>query len=193
MAFRLDKDQRRRLSAYLRKSKPQAWRNLLEVLNQGPAWKAYGLYYETVRVGGVSDSIFRERWSVDGHMPSMPSVATQTEKGLIQFLSGIRQNQLQTPPQSSAGPFPAPDPISTPAAPPEPFKGYISPLRPEAEAPKPAKERKRTVSLMIEPSLYDRVKRLADLQERSVGAQIRHAIRQDLDRHADLLGDAASD
>lgn len=193
MTLKLDKDQRRRLRAYYSKQKPYGWRNCLDVLSNGPAWKAYGLYYECVRSGGVGDSIFRERWSVGGDMPPVSSVATQTEQGLAEFLASIRQRQLQKPSQPSADPFSTPEPSSAPVASLDSSGSDVASSGPKAKPPRAVKENKRTVSLMIEPSLYDRVKQLAELQERSVGAQIRHAIRQDLDRNAHLLGESSGD
>ena len=186
MAYSLDKDQRRRLSAYLKKGKPEGWRNLLETMNNGPGWKQFGLYYECVRFGGVSDNLFRERWSVGGEMPTLPSVATNTEKGLTDFLLRIRQQKLsESPTQSADQPSTSTDSNNlrqTTAA--------SSSHEPVEQPPsKPiAKEKKRTISMMIEPSLYDEVKRLADLKERSVGAQIRHSLKQSLKANAHLLG-----
>ncbi|MFD2196836.1 hypothetical protein ACFSM3_03115, partial [Halomonas beimenensis] len=100
----LNKDQRRRLVAYLKKSKPEGWRNLLAAVNNGPPWKALGLYFECVRAGMIDDSVFFERWSVGNSMPPMPSVATQSEGGLSAFLASIKQRQLQEADSTPADP-----------------------------------------------------------------------------------------
>ncbi|MGP9768149.1 hypothetical protein ACT3UM_20750 [Halomonas sp. AOP13-D3-9] len=52
--------------------------------------------------------------------------------------------------------------------------------------PTRTKEKKITISMMVEPSLYEEVKGLAELKGRSVGGQIRHAIKQNL-RHSKHL------
>ncbi|WP_447043563.1 hypothetical protein [Vreelandella sp. H-I2] len=57
-------------------------------------------------------------------------------------------------------------------------------------APAPArrtKEKKITISMMVEPSVYEEMKRLAELKGRSVGGQIRHAIKQNLRSYENLL------
>ncbi|MGM0833161.1 MAG: hypothetical protein ACQEUK_10075 [Pseudomonadota bacterium] len=186
MTYSLDKEQRRRLSTYLKKSKPEGWRNLLEAMNNGPGWKQLGLYYECVRFGSVSDNVFWKRWSVSGEMPSLPSVATHSEKGLTDFLLWIRQQKLsESSTQSTDQPSSPTDSnnlTQTTAA-----SSSHDPV--EQPPSKPiAKEKKRTISMMIEPSLYDEVKRLADLKERSVGAQIRHSLKQSLKANSHLLG-----
>ncbi len=53
--------------------------------------------------------------------------------------------------------------------------------------PTRTKETKITISMMVEPSLYEEVKRLAELKGRSVGGQIRHAIKQNLRKTEPLL------
>lgn len=187
MAYFLDKDQRRRLSAYLKKSKPEGWRNLLEAMNNGPGWKQFGLYYECVRFGSVSDNVFRERWSIGGQMPLLSSAATQTEKGLTDFLLTIRQHRLQESPTPSID-------HSLIQSEPVDLKQHdieaSSPGVPAKQKPLELsiKEKKRTISMMIEPSLYDEIKRLAVLKDRSVGAQIRHSLKQTLKANANILG-----
>ncbi|WP_235039763.1 hypothetical protein [Vreelandella profundi] len=186
MAYSLDKEQRRRLSTYLKKGKPEGWRNLLEAMNNGPGWKQFGLYYECVRFGSVSDNVFWERWSVGGQMLLLPSVATHTEKGLTDFLLSIRQQKLsESSSQSSDQPSTPPD--SSTLRQTTATSSSHEPLEQPPSKPT-SKEKKRTISMMIEPSLYDEVKRLADLKERSVGAQIRHSLKQSLKANAHLLG-----
>lgn len=179
MSLSLDKPQKRHLSAYLRKSKPYGWRERLETLNNGPGWQQFGMYYEYVLTGEIGDSLFRERWLVDGEMLALPSVATQSEKGLTNFLLSIqhRRGQKEVTPTASQPPTDN-----------RPQHQKKRPQEPQgSKTSSPTKERKRTISLMIEPSLYDEVKRLADLEERSVGAQIRHALKQNLKENSELL------
>jgi len=54
-----------------------------------------------------------------------------------------------------------------------------------------SKEKKITISMMVEPSVYEEMKRLAELQGRSVGGQIRHAIKQNLRSSENLLPGAS--
>lgn len=60
-----------------------------------------------------------------------------------------------------------------------------------ASAPCRTKEKKITISMMVEPSVYEEMKSLAELKGRSVGGQIRHAIKQNL-RHSKHLLPGAS-
>lgn len=187
MADSLSKEQRRRVISYLKKAKPEGWRNLLEAMNNGPAWKQFGLYYECVRFGSVSDCAFFERWSIRGQMSRLPPIATQSQQGLTDFLLKIRQSKLQESSVSSE------DHSSEGASQCTLGKASTSvtssPKSTDQSSLKPTiKEKKRTISMMIEPSLYDEVKRLADLKERSVGAQIRHSLKQAIRENSDVLG-----
>lgn len=192
MSSHLPKNERRRLLSYLKQSKPEDWRGLLAMLKEGPGFKGVGIYYECVRLGGIDDSVWRERWSVGGVMPPMPSAAIHSEKGLVEFFAGIKQRQRFGSTDSPTDPLPSATPaINASTGSSRHYEG-VSPTE-AAKAPrtprKSASEKKRTISLMIEPSLYDRIKELADIQERSAGAQIRHALRLHLDENAHLLGD----
>lgn len=73
--------------------------------------------------------------------------------------------------------------IDAPENPTSPTQQTAEPIR--------TKEKKITISMMVEPSLYEEVKRLAELQGRSVGGQIRHAIKQNLRSSENLLPGAS--
>lgn len=192
MSSHLTKNERRRLWSYLKQAKPEGWRNLLGLLQKGPWFEAFGLYYECVRNRSINDSVWFERWSVEGVMPPMPYTARHSEKALGEFLAGIKQSQRfgstdspTDPPPSNTHAIKASTGFSSHHEGEPPTEASKAPRTPR----KRASEKKQTISLMIEPSLYDRIKELADIQERSAGAQIRHALRLHLDENAHLLGD----
>lgn len=168
---------RQRLKKYFTKTKPDGWRNYLSIVNQGPSWRVLGLYYECVRVGGIQDPDFQNLWSIGGVMPRPSSDSVTSESGLAGFLFSIKQEKNSSADSDSSD--------STKRS--QGCHKVVS--RPESvsQSDKPVKEMKKTVSMMIEPSLYEKVRRLAEIQERSIGAQIRHAIKLDLDRNAHLL------
>lgn len=205
----LSNQQRRNMKRYLTKQKPQNWRELIQVLNDAQPWVAHVNYYQFVQSGVITDNLFRERWMVGDRMIEMPSVATKSEKGFIDFLKDIKIKQAglkqsSNPPLSSTPKQAATTKISPPAnlqknstavntqSKPS-FKQSIEStsksksLKVSTVSRKQPKEKKRTISLMIEPSLYDQVKAVAELQDRSVGAQIRHAIKRNLEENLALL------
>lgn len=205
----LSNQQRRNMKRYLTKQKPQNWRELIQVLNDGQPWVAHVNYYQFVQSGVITDNVFRERWVVGNRMIEVPSAATKSEKGFIDFLKDIKVKQIRQNQSSTPSPPTAPQQVATAkTSPPENKNKSSTPANTHHELPpkqpieltsksksiknsylakKQPKEKKRTISLMIEPSLYDQVKAIAELQDRSVGAQIRHAIKRNLEENLELL------
>lgn len=189
-AHPLSKDQRRRLIKYLKGSKPDAWRNLISVVNQGPSWKALGLYYECVRAGTIEDEAFMKRWQTSGHMTRLPEAAIHSQAAFYDFLASLRQKRLASAAEDKPQEFERND-ISSKVP---------DDLKPANRVPKvpddlktanrvTSKENKKTISLMIEPSLYEKVKLIAGIEERSIGAQIRHALKQHVQSKPQLFDD----
>lgn len=185
----LSNQQRRNMKRFLTKQKPQNWRELIQVLNDGQPWLAHVNYYQFVQSGAITDNVFRERWVVGNRMVEMPSVATKSEDGFIDFLKHIkimqaREKENPLPPSPTASKQASTAKNSSPA---NPKKSSAPASKHQASQIKKPKEKKRTISLMIEPSLYDQVKAIAELQDRSVGAQIRHAVKRNLEENLELL------
>lgn len=177
------------LRKYLRREKPSNWKQKLSWIEIQPSWKLFIVYYDLVQSGDLSDRSFASRWSVNGQMPPIHPHEPDTEGLLVKFLSDIKSSQIALHAHSSGAASDQP-PSSTSkdsAALSAPPSGSLK--KPSRGRPATSGEKKKTISLMIEPSLYERVKELADYQGRSVGAEVRHALRLHLDANAHNLDD----